>query len=80
MSYNPPELKHEMQDTLFCIGIPFTYNSEKTAKGLVRTFHLTEADLYIDIYSPNFIRVERARFKSMYEVKCFLINKFRSLI
>lgn len=80
MSFNPPELKHEMQDTLFCLGVPYTYNSEKTTKGLVRTFHLHEVDLYVDIYSPNFIRIERDRFKSMYAVKCFLINKFRNLI
>lgn len=80
MSFNPPELKFEMQDTLFCLGVPFTYNSEKTAKGLVRTFHLPTVDLYIDIYSMNFIRVERARFKSLYEVKKFLMNKFKDLI
>ena len=80
MSYNPPELKHEMQDTLFCLGVPYHYNSEKTAKGLVRTFHLHEVDLFIDIYSPNFIRVERDRFKSLYEVKRFLIDKFKHLI
>ena len=80
MSWNPPELKHEMQDTLFCIGLEYEYESMKTDKGLVRSFHLVKSDEYIDIYSQRFIRYAKKRYNSLYDLKLHLLQKFSHLI
>ena len=80
MSYNPPELKYEIQDTLFCLGIPYEYETIKDGTRYVRSFHITETDEYIDIYGVGFIRYAKKKYGSTYELKCHLLQKFSSKI
>jgi len=80
MSYNPPDLKYELKDTLFCMGIPYEYTRLNTAKGHVWSFFIPETNSDIDVYGPRFIRFDRKVYRNMYEVKRAVMEKFRHKI
>ena len=80
MSYNPPDLKYEMKDHLFCLGLDYKYERINTPKGHVWSFFIPSIDRYIDVYGPYFIKFDKKVYKSLYEMKCELINRFRHLV
>jgi hypothetical protein len=80
MSYNPPDLKYEIRDTLFCLGVPYEYQRINTDKGHVWSFFLPDTKTDVDIYGPKFIRVNKKRVHSTYEAKLLLMNLYKHLI
>jgi hypothetical protein len=84
MSYNPPDTRDEIRDTLGFMGIPYKYEKLNTPKGHVFSFALTDGSGDINIYSPSYItwtaRKKRVRFHSAYEAKVELLSFYRSLI
>lgn len=75
MSYNPPELKQEMQDTLYCLGVDYEYETIKNGSMIVRAFHLKKTDTYVDIYGVNSVRYKKKKM-SMREAKLALMSDF----
>jgi hypothetical protein len=80
MSFNPPDLKYEMKDTLFCLGVPYEYQRLNTPKGHVWSFFLPETKSDLDIYGPRFIRFNKKVYRSMYEAKRAVMEKFHDHI
>ena len=80
MSFNPPDLKYEIKDTLFCLGVEYEYTRHNIDKGHVWSFFLPETKTDLDVYGPKFIRFDRKVYRSMYDVKQALIEKFRDRI
>ena len=80
MSYNPPESKREIRDTLFCLGVEKEEARLDTDKGHIWHFRIPSIKADIDIYSPKFIRFKKKVYRSTYEVKLSLIEEFRHLI
>lgn len=80
MAYNPPELKHELKDTLFCLGVTYEYQRFNTDKGHVWSFYIPEIKADVDIYGPKFIRFKKKVYRSLHEVKLALIETFHHKI
>lgn len=76
MSYNPPINKQEIRDTLFCLGVDKTEQRLDTPKGHVWSFTLPEIKADVDIYSDRFIRFDKKVYRSLYDVKLALIERF----
>jgi hypothetical protein len=80
MAYNPPDLREEIRDTLFCLGAVYEYQRLDTDKGHVWHFFLPELGKDIDIYSARFIRYGKKRMNSPYEAKVALMQDFQEKI
>lgn len=77
MSYNPPENKREIRDTLFCLGVEKKEQRLETPRGHVWSFELPEIKSDVDIYSDRFIRFDKKVYRSLRDVKLALIERFR---
>lgn len=80
MSFNPPDTRDEIRDTLVFMGIPFSYEKIKEPKGHVFTFHLPMKDNLIAIYGPRFMKLDKKRYNSTYELKLGIMAAYRELI
>lgn len=80
MAYNPPELKREIRDTLFCLGVKSEEQRINTPKGHVWSFYLPEIKADIDIYSPRFMRFQKKVYRSTYELKLQIMTVFKDRI
>ncbi len=78
MAFNPPETRDEIRDTLYFLGIPYSYEKIKSPKGHVFTFDLGKH--FISIYGPGFLKMGKTRFTSAYDLKCAILQEYRHLI
>lgn len=72
--YNPPEVKQEIGDTLFCIGLQYTYETIRQGTNIIRTFTLPDG-MQILAYGPNTCWFDGKKM-SMYALKTTLIRKY----
>lgn len=78
MAFNPPDTRDEIRDTLVFMGIPYSYEKLNTPKGHVFTFDLGKN--FISIYGPRFLKLDKQRFNSTYDLKLAIMEKYRHLI
>ena len=74
MAYNPPEVKQELEDTLFCVGQKFTYETVRTGTDIVRVFTLVDGSK-IQAYSHTTIWFDDKK-RDMYNTKLALMEKY----
>jgi len=78
MSYNPPETRDEVRDTLKFMGVLFKYEKiNEPGKHHVFSFELSTG--FIDIYGPSFIKYRRKRYQSHRELVEQLAKDFPEL-
>lgn len=80
MSYNPPDLREEIKDTLFCLDVEYVYAKVQTPKGHTWLFILPDTNTRIQIWGPNSVTMNGMRIKNTYELKIALIDLYRSKI
>ena len=80
MSFNPPDTRDEIRDTLVFMGIPYSYEKINTPKGHVFTFHLPRKDNLVAIYGPKFMKMDSKRYNSTYELKRAIMGTYKELI
>ncbi len=78
MAFNPPDTRDEIRDTLVFMGIPYKYEKLNTPKGHVFAFDLGKH--FISIYGPQFLKMDKTKFTSTYDLKLAIMREFRHLI
>lgn len=78
MTFNPPDTRDEIRDTLVFMGIEYKYEKMNTPKGHVFTFDLGKH--FISIYGPRFLKMNKTRFNSTYDLKRAIMQEYKHLI
>lgn len=79
MCYNPPESREQIKDTLFCIGIPYSYEKIKETTRHIYVFDLPQRNT-VQIYSPNYMKMNKKAYKSVHELQRAIMQKYADLI
>ena len=72
MSFNPPDTRDEIRDTLFFMGVPHRYDKRQGRYG--HEYHLRSERADVVIRSPRNIIVNRERLTSAYAAKRSLMT------
>jgi hypothetical protein len=80
MSFNPPDTRDEIRDTLVFMGIPYTYEKITGDAGHVFTFHLPKKDNLIAIFGPKSMKLDKKKFKSTYDLKRAIMAEYNELL
>lgn len=80
MSFNPPDTRDEIRDTLYFMGIVNTYRKVDGPKGHAFTFTLWDSGLFINILGPRSIFIGKQRFTDTYTAKLQLMKFYQSSI
>ena len=78
--YNPPDLRNDIQDTLFCLNVEYVYAKVRTPRGHTWVFILPDKQIRIQIFGFNTITMDGKRIKNIYELKLKLIDLYRETI
>ena len=79
MSYNPPDSRNCIKDTLFCCNLPYTYQKLDTPKGHVYNFIINNV-VDVKIFNPTNIKVGRKSFRTVRDSQIEIIKLFRKQI
>lgn len=78
MCYNPPEFRDQIRDTLYFMGIPYSYEKIKEKTRHVYSFELDNYSILI--YGPRFTKLNKKTYKSIPELQNAIIDAHRHLI
>jgi|JI10StandDraft_1071094.scaffolds.fasta_scaffold90578_8 hypothetical protein len=80
MGYNPPEIREEIKDTLFCLGVEYVYAKVQTPKGHTWLFILPDTNTRIQIWGAFSVTMNGKRIRNTYELKLALMDLYREKI
>ena len=79
MSYNPPETRDLIRDTLYFMNIKYTYEKIKEPTKHVYMFELDRKNTIL-IYGPRFMKLNRKTYKSAYELQVAVMREYADLL